>query len=301
VFLHASAQEDLLRFIEKELENHQVIYTTHSPFMIGPRHLERVRVVCDRGMDQDKTLPQEEEGTKVFSDPLQADSGSLFPLQGTLAFHTMQNLLMGPHTLIVEGVSDMFYIQGMTDLLERAEKTGLSDAWTLTPVGGIDRVPTFAALFGAQKQLNLALLIDYQKKDQPTLDNMYKQNLLKQSRVFTFADFTGTAEADIEDMFDPEFYLELVNGEYKDELPKRIFQGDLPQHPRIVARLEQYFQRNALKNNVRFNPYRPARYFAEHASELSTRMSAKTQERFEAAFKAVNKLVQAATEKTAAD
>jgi predicted ATPase len=301
VFLHASAQEDLLRFIEKELENHQVIYTTHSPFMIVPRHLERVRVVCDRGMDQDKTLPQEEEGTKVFSDPLQADSGSLSPLQGTLAFHTMQNLLMGPHTLIVEGVSDMFYIQGMTDLLERAEKTGLSDVWTLTPVGGIDKIPTFAALFGAQKQLNLALLIDYQKKDQPAIDNMYKQNLLKQSRVFTFADFTGTAEADIEDMFDPEFYLELVNGEYKDELPKRIYQGDLPQHPRIVARLEQYFQRNPIKNNVRFNPYRPARYFAEHASELSTKMSAKTQERFEAAFKAVNKLVQSATEKTAAD
>ena len=42
-------------------------------------------------------------------------------------------------------------------------------------------------------------------------------------------------------MFDPEFYLELVNGEYRNELIKRIFQGDLPQHPRITARLEIYF------------------------------------------------------------
>jgi len=102
-------------------------------------------------------------------------------------------------------------------------------------------------------------------------------------------------------MFDPEFYLELVNGEYKEELPKRIYQGDLSQHLRIVARLEQYFQKNPIKNNVRFNAYRPARYFAEHTSELSPRMSAKTQERFEAAFKAVNKLVEPAREKTAAD
>ena len=299
VFLHASAQEDLLRFIERELKDHQVIYTTHSPFMIDSRRLERVRVVCDRGMDEDKMLPQEREGTKVFSDPLQADSGSLFPLQGALAFHSMQNLLMGPNTLAVEGVSDMFFIQAMTDLLERAEKTGLSDAWTLTPVGGIDKVPTFTALFGGQKDLNLAVLIDYQKKDQQTIDNLCKQNLLKQGQVFTFADFTGTAEADIEDMFDPEFYMELVNAEYKDELPKRLLQGDLPQHPRIVARLEQYFQRHPLRNNVKFAVYRPARYFAEHASELSIRISPKTQERFEAAFKAVNKLVESVEEKVA--
>src|SRR5262245_25565302 len=54
VFLHANAQGDLLRFIETELKNHQVIYTTHSPFMIDPRRLERVRVVCDHGMDEDR-------------------------------------------------------------------------------------------------------------------------------------------------------------------------------------------------------------------------------------------------------
>jgi hypothetical protein len=298
VFLHASAQRDLLRFIEKELtSHHQVIYTTHSPFMIEPAHLERVRMVCDHGMKDGKPLPKDQEGTKVFSDPILADPDSLSPLQGTLAYQSMRTLA-NPNTLAVETVSDMFYILGMTDLLERAGKIGLSEKWTLTPVGGIDKIATFTALVG---ELDLAVLIDYQKKDQQTIENLCKQKLLKQSRVFTFADFTGTPEADIEDMFDPEFYLELVNGEYKNELTKRVFQGDLPQHPRIVARLEQYFQRNGLKSTLRFNPYRPARYFIEHASELAPRMSVKTQERFEAAFDAVNKLLEPATEKSAAD
>lgn len=301
VFLHASAQKDLLRFIEKELNgHHQVVYTTHSPFMIGAEHFGRVRMVCDHSMNNGKAYTKEQEGTKVFSDPTLADADSLSPLQATLAYQSMHNFASS-NTLAVEAVSDMFYLQGMTDLLQRAEKTGLSEQWALTPVGGIDKVSAFTALVGAQTQMNLVVLIDYQKKDQEKIENLCKQKLLKQSRVFTFADFTGTAEADIEDMFDPEFYLELVNGEYKNELTKRLFQGDLPQHPRIVARLEQYFQRNPLKSHSKFNPCRPARYFVEHASELASRISAKTQERFVGAFDAINKLLESAKEKTAAD
>jgi hypothetical protein len=301
VYLHASAQKDLLRFIEKELNGtHQVVYTTHSSFMIDPAHIERVRMVCDQGMRASQALPKEQQGTKVFSDPVLADADSLSPVQATLAYHSMRTLA-SPNTLGLETVADMFYVQVMTDLLQRAERNGLSEQWTLTPIGGIDKVWTFTALAGPQTGSNLALLIDYQKKDQQTIENLYKQNLLKQGRIFTFAEFTGTAEAGIEDMFDPEFYLELVNGEYKDSLIKRIFQGDLPQQPRIVARLEQYFQRTPLRNGLRFNPHRPARYFVEHASELAHKISAKTQLRFEAAFDAINKVLECPIEKTAAD
>ena len=37
--LHASAQEDLLRFIEDLSSNYQVLYTTHSPFMLSLIHI----------------------------------------------------------------------------------------------------------------------------------------------------------------------------------------------------------------------------------------------------------------------
>src|SRR5580693_3368904 len=41
--LHAKAQYDLLRYFETELKgNHQLIYTTHSPFMIDPQQFSRV-------------------------------------------------------------------------------------------------------------------------------------------------------------------------------------------------------------------------------------------------------------------
>lgn len=46
--LHASAQNDLLRFIDEKLApEYQVIYTTHSPFMIDSLKLNEVRTVYD--------------------------------------------------------------------------------------------------------------------------------------------------------------------------------------------------------------------------------------------------------------
>ena len=46
LFLHAKAQGDLLHYFKKELTPyHQLIYTTHSPFMVDPIHFNRVRIV----------------------------------------------------------------------------------------------------------------------------------------------------------------------------------------------------------------------------------------------------------------
>ena len=46
--LHAKAQGDFLRLIENRLApKHQVVYTTHSPFMIDARKLDRIRTVED--------------------------------------------------------------------------------------------------------------------------------------------------------------------------------------------------------------------------------------------------------------
>ena len=71
LFLHAKAQEDMLRYIEKELKpDHQVIYTTHSPFMVDPTRFDRTRIVEDKSMEADTPLPPEFEGTKVITDVL---------------------------------------------------------------------------------------------------------------------------------------------------------------------------------------------------------------------------------------
>lgn len=294
--LHAKAQEDLLRYFEAEVKgNHQLIYTTHSPFMVDPMHFERVRIVQDRSIDTDAQLPMEQEGTKVLTDVLDATGDSLFPLQGALGYEIYQTLFIGPNSLIVEGVSDLLYLQTMSALMEKHGRTGLNidfmSGWTVTPVGGSDKVPTFVALIGAQKHLNVAVLIDYQKKDRQTIENLYKRKLLEKKQVLTFADFTGGVEADIEDLFDLNFYVRLINEEYCADLSSPIQLTDLGAAPRVVKKLEEYFAANPLREGHTFNHYRPARYLAEHLDSLQNAISATTLDMFDAVFRRLNALL----------
>ena len=291
--LHGKAQEDLLRYFEAEIvtnPKHQLLYTTHSPFMVDPHHFERVRIVQDKGIDTDDQLPRGEDGTKVFSDILEAGPDSLFPLQGALGYEIYQTLFIGPNSLVVEGVSDLLYIQTVSGILQANGRVGLDSRWTITPVGGSDKVPTFVALIGAQKNLNIATLIDFQKGDQQMIENLYKKKLLKKSHVLTFTDFTEGAEADIEDMFDESFYIQLVNVEFSSSLIEKMEPSSLTSRaPRVLVRLEEYFSRKPLGGGATFNHYRPARFFAEKVSTLQ--IPAVTLDRFETAFKAANALL----------
>jgi len=293
LFLHAKAQEDLLKYMEEELKpSHQVIYTTHSPFMVDPNRFDRVRVIEDKSMEMDGILPDELEGTKVSEDVLTVSEDSLFPLQGALGYEICQTLFIGPNSLVVEGSSDLLYIQAISAILESEGREGLKKDWTITPVGGSGKVPTYVALIGAQRGMNVATLIDIQKKDKQKIEDIYKRKLLKKKYVVTFGDFTGTSEADIEDMFDVDFYLGLVNAEFKGVLTKPITKNDLDTKiERIVVQVEQYLRANPLKKNLPFNHYRCARYFIENQDLLKSKLNSKTLARFEKAFNKLNGLL----------
>lgn len=292
LFLHAKAQSDLLRYIEEELKpHHQVIYSTHSPFMIDAEHFDRVRIIEDKSMDSDEELADELKGTKVVTEVLEASRDSLFPLQGALGYDIAQTLFVGPNCLVVEGVSDLLYLQTISALLQARGMTGLSPEWTITPVGGSDKVPSFCSLIGSQKKMKLATLIDFQKKDKQKIENLYKKRLLKKKNVLTYADFAGSEEADVEDMFDDDFYIALVNREYDANLTAPVEIANLNSDSlRIVIRLEEYFKTNALENAT-FNHYRPARFLSENPTAQGAEISEDCFKRFEDAFVALNALL----------
>jgi predicted ATP-dependent endonuclease of OLD family len=289
--LHGKAQADLLRYFEEELvPNHQLIYTTHSPFMVDSTRFDRVRIVQDKSVDSVDEVPPEEEGTKVTTEVLEASDDSLFPLQGALGYDLTQTLFVGANSLVVEGVSDLLYLQVMSATLQAAGREGLAADWTITPVGGSDKVPTFVALLGARSQLNLVTLIDFQEKDRQAIENMWRRKLIQKKQVITFADFVGAKEADIEDMFGEAFYLKLVNAEYAASLSAPVAAKNLKSKlPRITVRLEQHFAEAPLAKGATFNHYRPARHFAENVSKLQ--VPDDVLDRFERLFKEVNQQV----------
>jgi predicted ATP-binding protein involved in virulence len=225
--LHAKAQADFLRFINERLAvKHQVVYTTHSPFMIEIGKLRRVRLVEDR--------PAADGGAKVSSDVLSTDKDTIFPLQAALGYDLSQTLFVGSNNLVIEGTSDFIYLSEMSRHLERLGRPHLDfTRWTLTPVGGASGVPAFVALLGSR--LSVTVLVDADAKVNQRLTDMVAKGLLESQRLVTVGQVLGRSTADIEDLFTVDEYLALYNKALGASLKPTDLPGDGP----IVRRIQR--------------------------------------------------------------
>lgn len=206
--LHASAQNDLLRFIDEKLApEYQVIYTTHSPFMIDSLKLNEVRTVYDT---------QNPKIGSVVSDAVEEkDSDTLFPLQAALGYTIAQNLYVSPKNLLVEGISDLVYLNHFSTILKDMGKEGLSEDITIVPVGGADKIATFISLMRGNELSTVCLLDTFtDQAAQARLKRMVEQKIIADKKILYYHSIMGQAYADIEDLFDKEEYLVLFNGAF---------------------------------------------------------------------------------------
>ena len=266
--LHGKAQGDLLRFIDKELaSSHQVIYSTHSPFMVSADNLERVRVVEDRIVKTNGR--RKSHGTKVGQDVLEVEADTLFPLQGALGYEATQSLFVGKHTLLVEGPSDILYLQALSSELGRRGRTKLDPRWTLCPAGGIDKVMSFISLF-AGNDLHVAVLTDYAHGSKGKIGKITKSDILRADHCYTFADFVDAPEADVEDVFAPQVYADIVNNSF--DLPKshRVTSEQLGEEKgttRVVKKVEAMF-RTMPATMPEFDHFTPAAWLIRNPGML---------------------------------
>lgn len=243
--LHGKAQSDLLRYIEERLlPEHQVIYTTHSPFMVPNERLADVRVVEDVIRKDERGRPIV-HGTKVSSDILSVDKDTLFPLQAHLGYEITQTLFISKNTILVEGPSDILYLQAFSQALKDCGREGLDARWVICPTGGIDKIWAFASLFGGNK-LNIAVLSDYGKGDKPKIERLKQSQLLNSGHVWTVSDFTGKPESDIEDLIDIELFSVIINNTYALDAANSItvdkLYNILPQSDRVIKNVESLFK-----------------------------------------------------------
>ena len=293
--LHGKAQGDLLRYIvERLLPDHQVIFTTHSPFMVPMDRLGDVRIVEDVIAFDPKTGRPDIKGTKVRSDVLKVSDDTLFPLQGALGYEVTQSMFIGANTLLVEGPSDILYLQILSQALRKRGREGLDSRWTMCPSGGIDKIAPFVRLFGGNK-INVAALSDVANADKKKIEAVKKEQILKAGQFFTAADFVGQQEADVEDIFAPEIFVEILNGAYKPPVGKEVSTDTLMSAApteRIVKKAEALF-RLMPPEVPEFDHFAPARWLLENANALdgdSPEVQV-TLDRAEAVFKTFNKLL----------
>jgi hypothetical protein len=212
--------------------------------MVPADDLPSVRIVEDR-ITSPRPGQWIAEGTKVRDDTLVTDRDTLFPLQGALGYEITQTLFVGKHTLLVEGPSDILYLQSWSSALKGRGKSELDRRWTICPAGGIDRIQPFVALFAGQK-LDIAALTDFSKGDLRKLEALRKNRVLESERLLTFASILGTEEADIEDVFAPALYAKILNGAFN--LPpehqlteQKLLEADA-NTSRLLKKAEAYFR-----------------------------------------------------------
>jgi hypothetical protein len=286
--LHALAQADLLRYIDSLAERHQVLYTTHSPFMVHGDRLHQVRLVEDRAR----------EGTVVTDNVMGSDPKTVFPLQAALGYTVAQNLFISKRNLLVEGPADLIYLKFMSAQLEGAGREGLRDDITVVPAGGLDKVATFIALLRGN-ELEMAVVHDLGARPDTRLESMVREKIIRDRQLLNYGMFRGGVvgsgkqanlpATDVEDLFTPTLYLKLFNGVYAKQLGKAsVAEASLPKGDRIIEQLEQYLEANKLmlRPSGGFNHYMPASFLASNPPKVDK----KTLDRFEALFRAVNAL-----------
>ena len=105
VFLHPKGQKDLLAVFEQLAEDTQIVYATHSLFMLNQNYPERHRLIT-----------RNDSTTIVDSKPYKANWRMAVDALGV---RLTSNILFSPNILLVEGDSDPLYIFELFRALNR--------------------------------------------------------------------------------------------------------------------------------------------------------------------------------------
>ncbi|MES2978025.1 MAG: hypothetical protein V4731_06360 [Pseudomonadota bacterium] len=141
----------------------------------------------------------------------------------------------------------------------------------------------------------MAVLSDIANGDKTKIENLKKADILKAGHFYTCADFTGKAEADVEDLFDADLFVEMLNGAYKPPAASLVTNANLmaaAATPRIVKKAEALFKLMPA-TVAEFDHFGAARWLLENPSSLDPHTPAinATLDRFEKVFKTFNQLL----------
>ena len=279
--LHAMAQKDFLRFMDERLSPRcQVLYSTHSPFMIDLDKLHRIRLVQD--MDG--------VGTVISDDAVHNDRETVFPLQMALGYQMAQTLFLAPHCLMVNSPSDLIYLQVLGDMVTEVSGVRIDPRWVIIPVGSTDNLSTFVTLLG-DNYVSVAVMMDLTPTNKEKIEAINKKNESEGENPVKWVQVTRVRDADIEDLFDPKVYLELVNLSYATQLDEPLTMRTITDsNPRIVERLKAYFSRMGIDGGV-FDRYVPASYLLENFDNFKGNLSEDTLEKIQTLVERINSLI----------
>jgi len=271
--LHGTAQRKIVEFLEKLSKENQLLYSTHSPFMVDPDHLERVRVVCE---DKDGNA-------QVSEDVWPKDEDSLFPLQAGLGYALAQTLFYSKRQLVVEGLSDFWLLKAINQVLSTKGMDALREDAVIVPCGGVSKLFPLASMLLAH-DIKVGILLDGDEPGKRKGEEAKTRLLLK---CLFMSDFAKKEEAEIEDLFPEGLYLNAVHQAYP-EIKPIVFNEDEKKIQCIAKRVSAAFERTG---NQTFEKWRPVLVMLDLIQHNPDVLPREILARFESIFQEANRIL----------
>ena len=181
LYLHATAQKDILKLFEKCSKSNQIIYSTHSPYLIPADKMQRVRLVVKK-----------RNRTYISKVTAKADKDTLSPILTAIG----EDLSTGIRTdkknsVVVEGFSDYLWYKAFLNLLEIEKEINIIPA-----CGAGSALHVGSILFGWG--LDPIFILDNDDAGRNTKKKLIKKLAIDTKRIFMIP---AKESGEIEDLF----------------------------------------------------------------------------------------------------
>lgn len=231
--LHPMAQKDLSHFFNELSKQNQLIYTTHSPFLVDPMNITQTKVVYF-----------EENGITNISSNLQINKAaakkSIYPVNSAIGISVSDSMLIGCKPVIVEGVSDQIYMTQIKRILMRNSDFMSTEELIFMPVDGTKNIkPVVAIISGRDNILPFVIIDDDQigKEKKKTLEKgLYVD---EKNKIISISDYVigDIVDAEIEDFIDKNEFIESFNKTFRLEEDFEVDEGN---NDSIVKQIEDF-------------------------------------------------------------
>lgn len=209
--LHALKQRDFRETISRLSKGNQTIFSTHSPFLVGPNELDIVRVV---------EMKSRETGTTVHTTLSSEDPAGMLPLQEALGYDLASSLFSQQRNLILEGITDYWYIEATSELFKAAGKTAVNDKIALVFANTAGKVVYYATILHAHN-LKVAALLDADSAGDQAAQQQNLVHTLGNKSILRTKDFCDIEKAEIEDLLRSTL-ANIVKFEYGVDLLQKV-------------------------------------------------------------------------------
>ena len=205
--LHPLAQRDLSAFFDSLSTTNQLIYTSHSPFLVDADRLERARKVY---LDSNGTTKA--TANLTLSEGREQQTGAAYAVHSALNLRVAESLLLGCKPILVEGPSDQHYLTAIKALLVSAGEITPSRELVFPPSGGARTVRVVASILTGRDETLPTVLLDSDRPGRQMakqlIDGLYGD---VPERVLSVSNFVDVEEAEVEDLFPVAFLAEEID------------------------------------------------------------------------------------------